>query len=216
MIFVFKVEKIDLDMMIELLPTVSDYRKKRIENLLNYKDKYNSFISELMIAYSLGINIRKDRMIIKTNNFNRPYVKNQDCLDFNISHCNDCIVLCTMREDSVGIDIESISNVNLEMVDLFCNEEELDIFQKENENPLISYVKIWTSKEAILKKYGLGLIYNVYEVKTKFINESKSVVKYNGKIHNLQHIYIEDYVITATFNDHMHDVKQLKLNDILM
>jgi 4'-phosphopantetheinyl transferase len=86
----------------------------------------------------------------------KPYLKNEKNLHFNISHSKDLAVL-GIYHSPIGIDVEfidekcDISN----LMDSFMNEQEKEWVL--NENIKNRFFTLWTLKEAVLKKTGLGI-----------------------------------------------------------
>lgn len=96
----------------------------------------------------------------------KPYIKNCK-IHFNISHCEDTVV-CAFSDEEIGIDIERIRPISLNILKRFFSEEEQeyvlghtptqDDYKKcENTETLERFYRIFTLKEAICKKSGIGI-----------------------------------------------------------
>ncbi|MES2807263.1 MAG: 4'-phosphopantetheinyl transferase superfamily protein [Bacteroidota bacterium] len=87
------------------------------------------------------------------NTYKRPGF-NKD-LDFNISHSGNRVICCATNEGKVGIDIEQVKPITINLDDYFNPAEQQYIRAAQNpESELINY---WTRKEAVLKAIGTGV-----------------------------------------------------------
>lgn len=76
---------------------------------------------------------------------------------FNISHSGNKVLLA-FSNDPVGIDIEQVKNVELEILaEAVFSPEELHLFRTADNSPDMFY-QLWTRKEALLKNIGVGLL----------------------------------------------------------
>lgn len=113
------------------------------------------------IAYSLLDKMLKGEGISRyefTKNENgKPFLKDIP-LFFSISHTEGFCAVC-ISDSPVGIDCEKIDPTYEEKINLFSSryfcENEIE-FLKESNETLLSFFKIWTSKEAYIKKFGLN------------------------------------------------------------
>lgn len=108
----------------------------------------------------------------------KPYIKDSD-LHFSISH-TEGLVCCVVSDVECGIDCEKV--VEKENIKEFCDRffvlGEIDVMKKcgyKNEE----FFKIWTCKEAIGKKLGLGVAKTMKIDSTK---ENCSTIIENGYI----------------------------------
>ena len=91
---------------------------------------------------------------------NKPYLPAFPQLHFNIAHSGQYILMA-FSGSAVGVDLEevkSLQNFKDVMQDQFSNEE--SIFVNRSNNPLSSFYKLWTRKEALLKASGNGVLTN--------------------------------------------------------
>ncbi len=113
-----------------------------------------------------ALNIAPESLIILTGKNGKPYIKNCK-IKFNISHCEN-VLTCAFSTEEIGIDIERVRPFSLNILKRFFSEEEQeyvlgniptnDDFQKcENEEILERFYRIYTLKEAICKKSGIGI-----------------------------------------------------------
>ena len=113
------------------------------------------------IAYSLLDKMLKGEGVFKyefTKNENgKPFLKDIPMF-FSISHTEGFCAVC-ISDSPVGIDCEKIDASYEEKIELFSSryfsENEVE-FLRNSDNKLIDFFKIWTSKEAYIKKFGLN------------------------------------------------------------
>ena len=108
----------------------------------------------------------------------RPYIKGRKDLDFNISHSND-MVACALSIGSgrVGIDTEPVmptipDDRRKKFAERYFSRGELELLMKEPH----SFSKIWTGKEAVLKRSGAGLSVGLSAVDTTALPKKLKLV----------------------------------------
>ena len=93
-------------------------------------------------------------VILKTEN-GKPYVEN-DGVYFSVTHTPG-LVACAIADCEVGIDCEYVKERSSEEMKKFASRfftrNEIDFLAQEGYSPL-SFYKVWTGKEATLKKLG--------------------------------------------------------------
>lgn len=150
-----------------------------IQRYHRYKDKkaqYTFLISHIALRLILGksLNIHPKNLNFAINTYGKPYLKGSNKLQFNLSHSikKACIIV---SDTEVGIDVECIRNFNYEeIMTFFSDDESLVIYQQQNKKEkLINFFRIWTQKEALLKCIGTGLVENIKDINTDYINKTK-------------------------------------------
>ena len=162
--------------------SLNQINKNKIDKLKNTRDKKLSILSKYLLKTILSQKYQLDYNNIYNNENNKPLIKE---IYFNISHSHDYVAL-VFSNNKVGIDIEKIRKVNINIINAFCtkNEKRYILNSKDKYNNLF---KIYTMKEAYFKMIGADL-FNIKKI--DFINR---------KIHNLniKQIYsIPEYIIT--------------------
>lgn len=78
-------------------------------------------------------------------------------ISFNLSH-SGALAVCAFSDAPVGIDIERIGPARLPLAKRFFHPHEVDIlFKTPKEEQDLLFFRIWTMKEAYLKRSGLGI-----------------------------------------------------------
>ncbi len=104
---------------------------------------------------------------IKKGAHGKPYFE-KNGIYFNISH-TDGLQAVAISDSEVGVDIEKIRNVNLQVASRFTKEEYDYIMTADSYN---RFFEIWTKKEAYLKYKDTGISgglnsFNVFEMSEK-------------------------------------------------
>ena len=86
----------------------------------------------------------------------KPYLEN-DPIRFNISHSGDWVVLAVADID-VGIDVETLRDVNYRVATRFFSKDENTLLEKlQGKDKANLFFDFWTLKESYLKLLGTGL-----------------------------------------------------------
>lgn len=147
----------------------------RQKEALKYADKdcINS-----IIGYRLLEHIIKNKLRIKKiprigyAKYGKPYFKIKQGLRklyFNISHTDGCVAVA-VSDSEVGIDVETIENMDLSIEEMFLSMEERKKIYLESRNDESEATRIWTLKESYLKMKGIGLIDDLCKVDTAKLN----------------------------------------------
>lgn len=99
------------------------------------------------------------------NEQGKPYLKDLD-LYFSVSHSNGVIAV-GVNEAEFGIDLELVKAVPSKVITKVLTPNELNIYSTLNEKAKSEYFfKIWTKKEAIVKKQGTSIVFNANKIET--------------------------------------------------
>ena len=92
----------------------------------------------------------------------KPSLAGHHEIYFNLSHCHEAAA-CVVSNAPVGIDIESIGRYDEELVETVMNTDEQRII-RQSSNPPLSFIRLWTMKESLVKLTGEGLSKNMQDV----------------------------------------------------
>ena len=126
---------------------VSEYRYKKVLTYKNEMDRMLSLGAELLLAEYLG------RIPdYKIDEFGKPY---GECVEFNFSHSGS-VAVCAVSDSAVGVDIEKLRYVNLDIAKKkFCESEYNVIIN--SKNPQNTFFEYWVKKESYVKALGKGM-----------------------------------------------------------
>ena len=147
---------------------MTEKKQKKISNYKSFDRKKSSVAGEKLVKEYIGktLNIASQSLKILTDDNGKPYIENCP-IHFNISHCENTLVYA-FSEEEIGIDIEKIRPISLSVAKRFFSLDEqkyvfgqpLNEYNSENSNTpeiLERFYRIYTLKEAICKKSGIGI-----------------------------------------------------------
>jgi len=86
----------------------------------------------------------------------KPYLRNTPHLFFNLSHCRN-IVACILHHSEVGVDVECRRTFKESFLQrVFSYEEQQQVHH--SSDPEMTFVQLWTRKEAYVKYTGTGIL----------------------------------------------------------
>ena len=140
------------DLLIELKDRVSERRQSAYQKAINEQNALISVASEVILSYALKQNLP---LSYKTNKKGKPFIPTLPF--FNISHSGKYVV-CAVSNKEVGVDIEKISRMRIDLSRRILSSEE------SRKNSSVSGAGLqkllcekWVRKEAYLKMTGDGL-----------------------------------------------------------
>lgn len=122
-----------------------------------WQDAKSTILGRLLLAYGLQNLYQVDINNLKMgfSKDKKPFLENSS-IQFNISHSNDVIVCAITSVGDIGVDVEKISEINVEdFKEQFSRSEYEAIIG--SSNVLEQFYRFWTQKEAIVKANGFGL-----------------------------------------------------------
>ncbi|MEO1816557.1 MAG: 4'-phosphopantetheinyl transferase superfamily protein [Acetobacterium sp.] len=136
-----------------LLP---DERQKKATTYCQKIDQKLSVLGYVLLNYGLkneyGIT---ENIIFSYSAKGKPFLTHYPQIHFNISHCRNGAI-CAIHTSAIGVDIETVAAYDAELAEHVCNKRELKVINK-SDNKALTFTKIWTIKESLMKKTGAGL-----------------------------------------------------------
>ena len=124
-------------------------RREKIARLRFDRDKLLSLAAGLLIRHAAG-----DRPI-ELNEHGKPYVRDGG-LFFSVSHSGNCAAIAVDGAE-VGLDVEKLPTQDyMKVARRFYHPNELK-FVEEADDPARAFTRVWTRKEAYLKRIGTGI-----------------------------------------------------------
>ncbi len=144
---------------------LSPSRKERIDRLRREEDRKRSLAAECLVYELLQKQANTDSAKLHCTSKGQPYLTGCE-MHVSISHC-DQMVACAISDAPVGIDIERIRPIKLNICKHVCVPEEMEYLAAGaeetwqqlccDESILRRFFEIWTAKEAYYKKCGTGI-----------------------------------------------------------
>lgn len=143
-----------------LLSYVSVDKHERIMKFRRKEDAIRTLLADIMIR-----NIIMDRykltnkeIIYTYNAYGKPCLAFDQKISFNVSHSGTWILAIVGKEQHVGIDVEEIRPIDMDIAKRFYTPDEYADLQSMGEEDRLKYFyELWTSKESFLKALGCGL-----------------------------------------------------------
>ena len=126
-------------------------KQKKIMALKKYEDKKRSIIGQMLLKDLLQDDYYKYNFY--TNKFGKIYTNKKNTY-FSISHSND-LVGCIISNKEIGLDIEKIKDVDLNIIKMFATNYEKEYILKKDSYK--RFFEIYTLKEAYFKMLGTNL-----------------------------------------------------------
>jgi len=134
-------------------------KRKRINNFKFYEDAQRTLLGDILARVEIcSVTGQKNHQLNFTaGDFGKPHLANNPHINYNISHSGSYIA-CAVSSRPVGIDVESASNVDIEIANRFFAPDEIEyIFSPSNKSKHERFYQIWTMKESHTKWEGSGL-----------------------------------------------------------
>lgn len=135
-------------------------------------------LTRFAIKKEFGINLKN--ISFSRNDYGKPYLENFCGIHFNVSHSKEMVV-CAVGKTPVGTDVEKIKSVKYDVKERVCTKDELEQIKDSDEE----FIKLWTQKEAVVKKYGTGIAKG--DFKNCLTNENVTSVKLRNYIISLSY-----------------------------
>lgn len=177
---------------------MNNEKQKKVAAYKNIDDKKRTISGEILARKMISsfCNVFPEDVFFELGLHGKPYVKNLD-VEFNISH-SDEMVVCAISDNSVGIDIEMVKPIGVNILRRVCTDVDLEyifgdtvtinnIPDNFNDKQLCRFYEVWTAKEAYFKYIGTG-IKNLKSISMNELFEKRQIVN------------ISDYIITIITN----------------
>lgn len=144
------VEELNSDLL--LLPP---WRKKKALSYHHLVDQVQCAKAYILLKNTLAEEYGMDEIPeFEYGKYGKPLLEQ---VHFNLSHCYKGVV-CVVDDQPIGCDIEVIpEELDVDVLNAcFCLQEQNRILS--SPNPQVEFARLWTTKEALLKLLGIGLI----------------------------------------------------------
>lgn len=131
-------------------------RQKKINRINFIHDAVNSFFGDIIARLEISkiARLHIDKISFSINPYGKPFLLNNPNIHYNISHSGS-YVTCVFSDEEVGIDIEEVKEVNLNISKRFFTIDEYNyVMEKDSKH---RFYEVWTKKESRIKYEGLGL-----------------------------------------------------------
>lgn len=105
--------------------SVMDVEKQnRVNRLCFVNDKKRTIVGDTLSRTMIAdyCNVNYEDIVFDKNKYGKPFVKDFP-IEFNISHSND-LVICAINDTPIGVDIEEVRPVDINVIKKVCNKDE--------------------------------------------------------------------------------------------
>ncbi len=161
--------------------TLPEYRRDKVNRLVNEADKKASLCAGLLIDRFIG------KTEIKFGKYGKPCAVNGK--QFNISHSGNYVIIA-VSDTEVGCDVEMLKNVDYERLGRIVFHENELVAIKNAEDKQECFYRFWTMKEAFIKCLGEG-----FHFKTSSLDlcGTKHALEYEGETY-----FFKEYMLKGT------------------
>lgn len=147
----------------ELLPQLPKWRRESVLRYKHLAGQREGTAAFLLLQQAL----REEYGIQDVPPFSyhangKPYLAEYTHLHFNLSHCHTA-VLCAISSQPVGVDVEHIRTARPDLLRYTMNQDEQQQILA-SAHPDLTFTKLWTRKEALLKLTGEGVGSNMHDI----------------------------------------------------
>ncbi len=221
-LYYLKIEELtDKKLKTELKKYLSEERRAAIDLLKFEDDQTRSILGELLIRYGICQNsvLKNSDINFIKNEYGKPFLNNVADVYFSLSHSEE-YVLCGISDKELGVDIEKINEIELDIAEDFFHHREYKVILKQLEEQRLQYFyRIWCLKESYLKYIGTGLS---TPLNSFYVNESDGeicIYTAEGQLENieLEILFIDEKYSAAVCykNNLKYDLERVSLNEIV-
>ena len=105
---------------------------------------------------------------IERGEHGKPFVSASGFPRFNLSHSGQCVVFAFCAHHEIGVDVEALGRRHspLELANRFFAAEETAALAALDEAAQgVAFMRLWTSKEAVLKALGHGISFGLHRLR---------------------------------------------------
>jgi 4'-phosphopantetheinyl transferase len=143
----------------QMLCCVSDEKRNRVQRFFRKEDALRGLGGEVLVRWLAcsRLCVGNDQLSFARSQHGKPFLGGYPELQFNVSHAGKW-VLCAMDAEPLGVDIEEIRPIDLEVGRICFSEQEFaELMQRPEKERLNHFYELWTLKESFAKADGRGL-----------------------------------------------------------
>lgn len=198
------------------LERVDEQKKERIVRFVHKEDAYRSLLADVLLRTILHdqLQLRDDEILFGRNEYGKPYLINRNDIFFNISHSGDWVG-CAIGQKPIGIDIEYIQPIDLNIAKRFFSPDEYSALQRQPpENRLDFFYYLWTLKESYIKAVGKGLAIplNSFTIHTE--GDSALLTGLDQSYHCKKYDFVKGYKMAVCSSDNCFPSKPMIVDSL--
>lgn len=206
------------NLMMRVLPLLSNERKEKALSYRFYEDKLRSALVYVLLRYGL----KKEYFQEEIPEFiygstGKPYLKDKRDIYFNFSHSKG-VAACMIDTQEVGIDVQERFIFEQGIVDQICSRNEKALFNNTKDKERLLN-RLWVLKEAYTKYLGTGIT-----IELEKLDFSKEVFRDTFKIMRtvfdekecfLRIVEKEAYCMAVCSNREEHKLEYVTMEEVI-
>ena len=157
------------------LPLLSEQRREQCLKFKHELGRKTCAAAYLLLREALrkeyGI---EEAPVFEYGEHGKPTIVGHPDIHFNLSHCREAAI-CVVSDHPVGVDVESIHRYSESLARYTMNDEEMQQILHAD-YPALAFTRLWTRKEAVVKRSGHGISNDMKHVLEELPFEIETVV----------------------------------------
>lgn len=210
----------DKNLLMRVLPLLSNERKEKALSYRFYEDKLRSAVVYVLLRYGLKKEYFQEEIPEFTyGSTGKPYLKDKRDIYFNFSHSKG-VAACMIDIQEVGIDVQERFIFEQGIVDQICSGNEKALFNNTKDNDKARLLnRLWVLKEAYTKYLGTGIT-----IELEKLDFSKEVFRDAFKIMRtvfeekecfLRIVEKEAYCMAVCSNREKHNLEYVTMEELI-
>ena len=159
-VFAVKIEKPIIPVDFEkFLRFINITKQERVLSFRKKEDAERALVGDFLVRSIIieRYGYSNSEIQFDENKYGKPYWPEKEDFCYNLSHSGKYVV-CAVDNHPVGIDVQIIRPISIEIAKRFFSRTEYEYIIKHNEEEHLSvFYDIWTLKESYIKAIGRGL-----------------------------------------------------------
>lgn len=184
---------------------LSDKEQLRAKKFIRERDRIRFKVAHTLkrLICSSITGVFFDELVFNYNQYNKPFLKNDPSISFNISHSGNWCGIAVSKNKTIGFDVQSPILLEDFPIDQVIHPE--DYIQIQNQE---TGTQVWSIKEAVTKAYGVGLGYPFNKLKIEpYTNNNSYFIKILEKIWFVSSYPLSDSSVAAISSDNISNIK---------
>ncbi|MCH7322503.1 4'-phosphopantetheinyl transferase superfamily protein [Solibacillus sp. MA9] len=202
----------------QLLTKLTCERQRKVKQFRKREDAIRCIFADILARYVVhkfnGCTVDEVQKKVGVNG--KPILTFPRNVHFNVSHAGIWLV-CIVDEKPVGIDIERIQEIDIDIAQSFFTKEEYAyiIYPMTIDEQQKRFFQIWTMKECYVKATGEGLSKNLLSFSVHFNNQYSPTIIDNSIKQQLdwqfeQYMIDESYILSVASHKKSKKIKFLE------
>ncbi|AFK86393.1 MULTISPECIES: 4'-phosphopantetheinyl transferase family protein [Thermoanaerobacterium] len=193
----------------------SEEKRRRVSKIKKREDAVRTLLADVMLRIILieKFGLSNIDIAFCNNEYGKPFLKDKSIF-FSISHSCQWVSVAVDRKN-LGIDIEKIRDVNLNVAKRFFSPDEFEDMMKTSDK-IDYFFTLWTLKESYVKALGMGLHIPLNSFTIKIGDEIKLLSEKDNKYHFRQFCVDDEYkmAVCAESNLFCNEINVVNIDEI--